>query len=108
MKKLSVIALALIMCLTLAACGPDTSAAQEALTEASLLYNEVAMAGNENPDLFNEDEITRLTELAGQLENFQDILSAGEMTQEQLDELDDWCQTVIDALTEIKVGYGIE
>jgi len=110
MKKLIVLVLAIVMCLSLVACGggPDLEAASEAYTKASTAFNEVAVVMNENIDAFGEEEIDFMTEMAGALEEVKAELESGDATQEQADEAVEWFEDVYERMEAIKEAYGIE
>lgn len=109
MKKLIALMLALLLCLTLVACGgPDLEEASAAYTKASTAYNEVATYMNENPDLFGEEEVDIMVEMSTALEQTKSVLESGDATQEQADEAVVWFNEVYDSMAEIKDIYGIE
>ncbi len=98
MKKLIALALALVLCLTLVACGgeeekkgPDKQPAIDKFNETSNAFNAVSARINENIDMFDESVIETMTEMANLLNEYNQLLSGkDEIAQEDLDAMIEW------------------
>ena len=110
MKKLISLLLALIMCLSLAACGgPDKQPAIDAFNAANTAFAEVANQMNENPEAFPEDTVESMIELGEVLAEHKAMLEGDEeLSEEKLEEMIAWYATVEEMIAEIKVELGIE
>lgn len=110
MKKLISVLLALIMCLSLVACGgPDKQPAIDAFNAANTAFAEVANAMNENPEVFPEDVIDSMVSLGETIAEHKALLAGDEkLSEEQLEEMIAWYATVEEMMTELKAEYGIE
>lgn len=92
MKKLIALALALVMCLALVACGgTDKQPAIDKFNETSIAFNAVAAEINANIELFDEEVITTMTDMANLLNEYNALLSGDqEIAQEDLDAMIEW------------------
>lgn len=92
MKKLGTLLLALVMCLTLAACGsggPNKQSAIDAHNKAADAVNALTEIINQNPDAY-ADYLDNMQTLIDRLNECGQYLESGEdLTQEDLDE---WVQ----------------
>ena len=109
MKKVTSLLLALIMCLSLVACGgPDKQPAIDAFNKASDAYDEVATIINENPDAYDQEVIDTLNEMADVLIQHKELLeSDDEIEQEKLDEMIAWYGDVEAWVADVKAELGI-
>ena len=109
MKKISSLLLALIMCISLVACGgPDKQPAIDAFNKASDAYDEVATIINENPDAYDQEVIDTLNEMADILIQHKELLESGdEIEQEKLDEMIAWYGDVEAWVADVKAELGI-
>lgn len=89
MKKLTALLLALVMGLSLVACGGvDTQPAINAYNELSKNYNEFVALGNENLDAISAEDIEFFNNVAATIEEYGAKLESGaELTQEEVDEM---------------------
>ena len=91
MKKFFALLLALMMCLSLSACGGsevDTQPAIDAFNEASTAFNTLADEVNANPDAFDDEFIADLQEMSASLSEYQATLESGEaLTEENVNDL---------------------
>ena len=110
MKKLIALLLALIMCVSLVACGgPDKQPAIDAFNAANTAFTEVANMMNENPGAFAQDLIDAMNELVNTLGEHKALLESDEkLSEEQLNEMIAWYASVEAMMAEIKAEYGIE
>ena len=101
MKKLMSLFLALVMCLSLTACGgPDKQPAIDAFNACSDTFNEFAEIANANLDAFTDDEIEFFNGCADLLNEYADKLETrDDFTQEEIDEMVDMF-TEFDAVLE--------
>ena len=92
MKRLIALALAVVLCLTLVACGgADKQPAIDKFNETSTKFNAVAAKINANIELFDEETITTMTDMANLLNEYNELLSGDqEILQEDLDAMIDW------------------
>ena len=105
MKKVLSLALVLALCLSLAACfGPDRQPAIDAFNEAKDAFNEVANIINANPEAYDAEVITTMNEMASVLEMHKAALEGtDELTQEKLDEMIAWYDSVIEWANALKL-----
>ena len=109
MKKIVALVIVLTICFGVAACGGvDLQPAQDALTEASIAYNEVAVYMNENMDLFDEEASTFMVDLYAEIERLQTAVNDELPTEEEVADIVAWCGDVVVRMDEIKAAYGIE
>ena len=89
MKKLVSAFLALIMCLSLAACGgPDKQPAVDAYNQVSETYNEFVDIANESIEELTDEEIEFFNGCADVLNEYADALEKrNDFTQEEIDNL---------------------
>ena len=109
MKKITSLLLALIMCMSLVACGgPDKQPAIDAFNKASDAYDEVATIINENPDAYEQEVSDTLNEMADVLIQHKELLESGdEIEQEKLDEMIAWYGDVEAWVADVKAELGI-
>lgn len=111
MKKILTIVLALMMCLSMAACssGPDKKPAIEAFNAASNAHAALATAINENPEGVTDETIASLTEIAEMLAEHKTALESNKaFTQEELDSMIEWYNMIQDVMADVKADYGLE
>lgn len=91
MKKIAALLLALVMCLSLVACGgPDKQPAVDAYNKLAQNYNTFVDQENENLDSWAEEDIAFMNEVAEVITQYGEKLESGtEFTQEQIDEMVD-------------------
>ena len=96
MKKIVALMLALVLCLSLAACGgPDKQPAIDKFNETSAAFNAVSARINENIDLFDQANIDTMVEFANLLNQYNEILSGdNDIAQEDLDAMIEWFDDV--------------
>ena len=89
MKKLVSAFLALIMCLSLAACGgPDKQPAVDAYNQVSETYNEFVDIANASIEELTDEEIEFFNGCADVLNEYADTLEKrNDFTQEEIDEM---------------------
>ena len=82
MKRLIALLLVLVMGLTLVACGgeeekkgPDKQPCIDKFNETSNNFNAVAATINENIDMFDDEVITTMTDMANLLNEYKTLLS---------------------------------
>ena len=109
MKKITSLLLALIMCMSLVACGgPDKQPAVDAFNKTSNAFNEVATAINENPDAYDQEVIDTMIEMANVLNQHKELLESDtEIDEEQLNEMIAWYGTVDEWVADVKAELGI-
>lgn len=109
MKKLIALVLALILCLSLVACGPDRQPAIDAFNKAKDSFNEVANAINADIESYDPEVIETMNGIADAMEQNRKRLESDEdLTQEQLDEIMKWCEEVDDWVKMAKADLEIE
>ena len=108
-EKITSLLLALIMCMSLVACGgPDKQPAMDAFNKTSNAFNEVATAINENPDAYDQEVIDTMIEMANVLNQHKELLESGdEIEQEKLDEMIAWYGDVEAWVADVKAELGI-
>jgi len=98
MKKLLVLLLTLVLCLSLAACGGDTTdtatvdtqPAIDAYNELADNYNAFVDQENENLDAWEQEDIDYMNDIADVINQYsEDLSSDKEYTQEEVDEMVD-------------------
>lgn len=110
MKRLIALALALVLCLTMVACGgeeakkgPDKQPAIDKFNETSTTFNAVAAEINANIEVFDEEVISTMTDMANLLNEYKELLSGDqEIAQEDLDAMIDWFGEVDAWVAEVK------
>ena len=86
MKKLTVLVLALILCLVLVACGPDRQPAIDAFNDAKDAFNELANEINADIDSYDPEVVQIMNEMSAMLEEYRERLESSDaITQEELD-----------------------
>lgn len=105
MKKLIAMLLTLVMCLSMAACGgADKQPAIDAFNATSNKFNAMSAKVNENIDLFPDETISTLTDMANLLNEYKDLLQGDTaIEQEKLDEIIAWFGTVDTWVDEVNV-----
>ncbi len=98
MKKLLALLLTLVLCLSLAACGGDTTdtatvdtqPAIDAYNELADNYNAFVDQENENLDAWEQEDIDYMNDIADVINQYsEDLSSDKEYTQEEVDEMVD-------------------
>ena len=109
MKRITSLLLALIMCMSLVACGgPDKQPAMDAFNKTSNAFNEVAAVINENPDAYDQEVIDAMVEMANVLNQHKELLESDtEIDEEQLNEMIAWYGTVDEWVAAAKEELGI-
>ena len=109
MKKLLTFALAMVMCLVLAACGgPDKQPAMDAYNKASDAFNEAADLINQNPDMYDQEVFDTMNAMADVLNQHAALLESDqEISEEKLNEMIAWYGTVEDWVADIKTDLGL-
>jgi hypothetical protein len=104
MKKILAFVLALVLSLSLVACGGvDKQPAIDAFNKTSAAFNEVAAVINADIDAYNPEDVATLTELANVLKQHGELLSGNtEITEEQLDEMIAWYAEVDQWVASVK------
>ncbi|MBQ2881416.1 MAG: hypothetical protein IJE40_04045 [Clostridia bacterium] len=110
MKRLVALLLALIMGLSMVACGgPDKQPAIDAFNHAKDSFNEVAAVINSDPASYAQEVIDTMVEMANLLQEHGEVLSGDqEITEEQLDEMIAWYADVEDWVADVKAELGME
>ena len=95
MNKPVSILLALVLCLSLTACGkPDKQPAIEAFNKASAAFNEVSAIINQNPEAYEESFVDTMIEWAGLLNDMKSKLDGNDLNQDDLDKVTSYCKDV--------------
>lgn len=96
MKKLLALLLALVLSLSLVACGgADKQPAIDKFNETSAAFNAVSARINENIEMFDDSVIDSMTEMANLLNEYNALLSGDqEIEQEDLDAMIEWFNDV--------------
>ncbi len=112
MKKLLAVFFAVVMCLSLVACGeeaPDKQPAIDAFNRASTAFDEVANMINANPDAYAEEVITTLNEMADVMLQHKALLESDDaISEEKLNEMMAWYETVHEWVEEVKAELSEE
>lgn len=89
MKRVIALLLALVLSLSLVACGgPDAQPAIDAYNKLAETYNTFVEQENENLDSWAEEDIEYMNEVAAAITEYGTKLSGDtEFTQEQIDEM---------------------
>ena len=89
MMKIVALFLALVMCLSLMACGgPDKQPAVDAYNKLAQTYNTFVEQENENLDAWEEEDIEYMNQIADVITQYGEKLeSDAEFTQEEIDEM---------------------
>ncbi|MGN0140893.1 MAG: hypothetical protein ACI4AD_01600 [Roseburia sp.] len=109
MKKLITLLMALVMCVSLVACGGvDKQPAIDAFNKASAAFNEVADVLNANPDAYDQEVFDTMNEMADVLNQHGELLKSDqEIEEEKLNEMIEWYGTVEDWVADIKADLGM-
>lgn len=109
MKKLISTLLALVMCLSLAACGADKQPAIDAFNEAKAAFNEVAAVINEDPAAYDQEVIDTMKEMSNLLQQHGELLSSDkDIEEEKLNEMIEWYGTVKEWVADMKAELDIK
>ena len=110
MKKLIALALVLVLCVSLVACGgPDKKPAVDAFNKASTAFNEVSAVINADIESYDEEFVDGMIEMANLLAEYKDLLESDkEISQESLDDMVEWFGTVEDWVADVKAELGME
>ena len=97
MKKIIALLLIVVLAMSLVACGgeekkgPDKQPCIDKFNETSANFNAVSATINENIELFDDEVITTMTDMANLLNEYKDLLSGNdEIAQEDLDAMIEW------------------
>ena len=99
MKKIIALLLIVVLGMSLVACGgeekkdtaPDKQPTIDKFNETSNKFNAVAADINANIEMFDEEVITTMTDMANLLNEYKDLLSGNdEIAQEDLDAMIEW------------------
>lgn len=109
MKKLIALVLALVLCLALAACGPDKQPAIDAFNKASRAFDEVAVVINADPGAFDDEVVSTMVEMAELLQEHKALLEGNdEISQDKLDEMIEWYGEVEEWVDAVKTDLGLQ
>ena len=108
MKKITSLLLALIMCLSLVACGgPDRQPAMDAFNKTSKAFNEIGAVINANPDAYDQESIDTMVEMADLLNQYKEILEGdNDLSEEDLNDMIEWFGTVDEWVADVKAELG--
>ncbi len=106
MKKLFALLTAMVMSLSLVACGsPDKQPAIDAYNQLAENYNAFVEQENENLDAWTEEDIDYMNEIADVITQYSEKLSDDtEFTQEEIDEMVDMFNEFNDVIVEYMEG----
>lgn len=112
MKKVLALVLALVICLSLAACGGDVVTRQDAIdafNPASISLGDVSKAINADPDSVTQELIDELIGYATEMNEFKAVLEGTEeLTEEELNEIIVRTGEIGARAEELKTEMGIE
>ena len=110
MKKLIALVLALVLSLSLVACGgPDKQPAIDAFNKASTAFDQVATVINAEPDAYAEEVIDTMIEMATVLQEHKALLEGNEeISEESLNEMIVWYSEVEAWVADVKAELGME
>ena len=110
MKKLIALALALVLSLSLVACGgADKQPAIDAFNKASKAFDEVATVINADPDAYAEEVIDTMIEMATVMQEHKALLeSTDDIPEENLNEMIAWYGDVEAWVADVKAELGME
>ena len=107
MKKLLTLFVALVMCLSLVACGGvDKQPAIDAFNSANTAFTDIVNAVNADPDAFDQELIDVMIEMSGLLSEYKGLLEGDtELTEEDIAAMVEWFGTVETWVGEVKTAY---
>ncbi len=110
MKKLLALTLALVMSLSLVACGGgvDKTEVSAAYTSVSTAYNEVANLANENADAISQETVSALTETGSVIPEYKAEIESSDLTQERADEIVEELAAYPDQIAALKAQVEAE
>ena len=110
MKKLIALVLALVLSISLVACGgADKQPAIDAFNKASTAFDQVAAVINAEPDAYAEEVIDTMIEMATVMQEHKALLEGNdEISEESLNEMIAWYGEVEAWVADIKAELGME
>lgn len=110
MKKLFSLLLVLVMCVSLVACGgPDKQPAIDEFNEASTAFDALVAIINKDIESYPDEVIEVMVEMSEVLTLHKETLESDEeITEEQLNEMIEWYNTVDQWVIDVKKDLGIE
>ena len=110
MKKLIALVLALVLSISLVACGgADKQPAIDAFNKASTAFDEVANAINADPDAYAQEVIDAMVEMATVMQEHKALLESSEdISEEKLAEMTAWYAEVEQWVAAVKADLGME
>ena len=110
MKKLFPLLLVLVMCVSLVACGgPDKQPAIDEFNEASTAFDALVAIINKDIESYPDEVIEVMVEMSEVLTLHKETLESDEeITEEQLNEMIEWYNTVDQWVIDVKKDLGIE
>ena len=111
MKKLIALLMALVMSVSLVACGsgPDKQPAIDAFNQASTAFDAFAAVINEDPEAYEKELIDVIIEMANVMIEHKELLESDEeITEEALAEMIVWYGEVEAWVDSAKTELGIE
>lgn len=110
MKKLIALVLALVLSISLVACGgADKQPAIDAFNKASTAFDEVANAINADPDAYEQEVIDAMVEMATVMQEHKALLESSEdISEEKLAEMTAWYAEVEQWVAAVKADLGME
>ena len=110
MKKLITFALALVLALSLVACGSaDKQPAIDAFNKSSAAFNEVAAIINADLASYDAEFIADMTDMANVLKEHGSLLSSTqEISEEQLADMIAWYNEVDQWVATLKAELGLK
>ncbi len=108
MKRITSLLLALIMCLSLVACGaPDRQPAMDAFNKTSAAFNEIGAVINADPGAYDQEVIDTMVEMANLLNQYKEILEGdNDLSEEDLDNMIAWFGTVDEWIADVNAELG--
>lgn len=109
MKKMLTLLLALVMSVSLVACGgPDRQPAIDAFNNASAAFDEVANIINQDAGAYDAELIDAMIQMSDVLSQHKALLEGDqELTEEKLNEMMEWYGDVEDWVASVRADYGI-
>lgn len=100
--------MALIMCLSLVACGaPDRQPAMDAFNKTSAAFNEIGAVINADPGAYDQEVIDTMVEMANLLNQYKEILEGdNDLSEEDLDNMIAWFGTVDEWIADVNAELG--